>query len=380
MTRRRAHAAPAHCQLNWAAIREFSLSRPPQTSTHVTRIGGISSRVCSSRKDTLCLPSVGRAPARRGTATSTCLRVRKRCCAVHGPGNPLAQPVQSAVSMPCGGAALGRPRPARLTLQGTPARLQQWRPWQQQHRRCCCRLNRLRHSPPPLLLAPAAEVLQQLMAGGNAGLVQALHVRGACGGRPALPLPPPPPPPQPAAAVGTPLLPLAAAARLAAAPHPLPHSPPALLRRAPLWLTHCCSARWQGWWGSRAGTSRGCPPLCAPALTISRSSTASAPSCTTGTGEPGAVRLRESRGRPDPAAAAPAGAPPARPMRMPRQLLTPRALARRGREERRALEEKYDALYTPLYDKRAAVVNGAAEAPENETGGRVGWVGGRAFV
>lgn len=67
-------------------------------------------------------------------------------------------------------------------------------------------------------------------------------------------------------------------------------------------------------------------------------------------------------------------------MRMPRQLLTPRALARRGREERRALEEKYDVLYTPLYDKRAAVVNGAAEAPENETGGRVGWVGGRAFV
>ena len=37
-------------------------------------------------------------------------------------------------------------------------------------------------------------------------------------------------------------------------------------------------------------------------------------------------------------------------------------------EERRALEEKYEALYAPLYDKRAQVVNGAAEAPENETG------------
>jgi hypothetical protein len=38
------------------------------------------------------------------------------------------------------------------------------------------------------------------------------------------------------------------------------------------------------------------------------------------------------------------------------------------REERRALEEKYDQLYTPLYTRRSAVVNGAAEAPENETG------------
>lgn len=42
-----------------------------------------------------------------------------------------------------------------------------------------------------------------------------------------------------------------------------------------------------------------------------------------------------------------------------------------GREERRALEEKYDRLYAPLYDKRAEVVNGKAEAPENETGAAV---------
>lgn len=37
------------------------------------------------------------------------------------------------------------------------------------------------------------------------------------------------------------------------------------------------------------------------------------------------------------------------------------------REERRALEEKYDKLYIPLYDKRADVISGKAEAPENET-------------
>lgn len=42
-------------------------------------------------------------------------------------------------------------------------------------------------------------------------------------------------------------------------------------------------------------------------------------------------------------------------------------LYERYREERRALEEKYDRLYAPLYDKRAEVVNGKAEAPENET-------------
>ncbi|GAB4823465.1 hypothetical protein N2152v2_010511 [Parachlorella kessleri] len=36
-------------------------------------------------------------------------------------------------------------------------------------------------------------------------------------------------------------------------------------------------------------------------------------------------------------------------------------------EERRALEQKYAKLYEPLYAKRAAVVNGSLEAPENET-------------
>lgn len=41
-----------------------------------------------------------------------------------------------------------------------------------------------------------------------------------------------------------------------------------------------------------------------------------------------------------------------------------------SREERRALEEKYEKLYTPLYDRRRDVINGAAEAPENETGAR----------
>ncbi|KAL4457364.1 hypothetical protein ABPG75_012229 [Micractinium tetrahymenae] len=39
----------------------------------------------------------------------------------------------------------------------------------------------------------------------------------------------------------------------------------------------------------------------------------------------------------------------------------------RYREERRALEEKYEKLYAPLYDRRRDVINGAAEAPENET-------------
>ena len=38
------------------------------------------------------------------------------------------------------------------------------------------------------------------------------------------------------------------------------------------------------------------------------------------------------------------------------------------REERRALEEKYDALYAPIYAKRSDVINGRQEAPENETG------------
>ncbi|KAI3425788.1 hypothetical protein D9Q98_007763 [Chlorella vulgaris] len=42
-------------------------------------------------------------------------------------------------------------------------------------------------------------------------------------------------------------------------------------------------------------------------------------------------------------------------------------LHERFREEKRALEDKYDKLYTPLYDKRAQIVNGLAEAPENET-------------
>ncbi len=32
------------------------------------------------------------------------------------------------------------------------------------------------------------------------------------------------------------------------------------------------------------------------------------------------------------------------------------------------MEEKYDRLYAPLYDKRTDVVNGKVEAPENETG------------
>jgi len=43
-----------------------------------------------------------------------------------------------------------------------------------------------------------------------------------------------------------------------------------------------------------------------------------------------------------------------------------------GREERRALEEKYEALYSPIYDKRSDVINGKAEAPENETGALAG--------
>lgn len=42
-------------------------------------------------------------------------------------------------------------------------------------------------------------------------------------------------------------------------------------------------------------------------------------------------------------------------------------LFERYREERRALEEKYERLYAPLYSKRSEVVNGTAEAPENET-------------
>ncbi|KAI7838698.1 hypothetical protein COHA_007497 [Chlorella ohadii] len=42
-------------------------------------------------------------------------------------------------------------------------------------------------------------------------------------------------------------------------------------------------------------------------------------------------------------------------------------LYERYREERRALEEKYDALYAPIYAKRSDVINGRQEAPENET-------------
>ena len=41
-----------------------------------------------------------------------------------------------------------------------------------------------------------------------------------------------------------------------------------------------------------------------------------------------------------------------------------------NREERRALEEKYAKLYTPLYDRRSKVVNGEEEAPENLSGER----------
>lgn len=42
-------------------------------------------------------------------------------------------------------------------------------------------------------------------------------------------------------------------------------------------------------------------------------------------------------------------------------------LYERYKEERRALEEKYDALYAPIYAKRSDVINGRQEAPENET-------------
>ena len=48
-------------------------------------------------------------------------------------------------------------------------------------------------------------------------------------------------------------------------------------------------------------------------------------------------------------------------------------LVLRRREERRALEEKYDALYAPIYAKRSDVINGRQEAPENETGARGCW-------
>ena len=66
------------------------------------------------------------------------------------------------------------------------------------------------------------------------------------------------------------------------------------------------------------------------------------------------------------------------PSSRPRSGFSPRHMPA-CREERRALDEKYDSLYCPLYDRRAAVVNGKAEAPENETGACAwvgGWVGG----
>ena len=39
------------------------------------------------------------------------------------------------------------------------------------------------------------------------------------------------------------------------------------------------------------------------------------------------------------------------------------------------MEEKYDALYAPIYAKRSDVINGRQEAPENETGAPWVWYG-----
>lgn len=111
---------------------------------------------------------------------------------------------------------------------------------------------------------------------------------------------------------------------------------------------------------------------CKPASLTSRNWTASGRSCTSGTSE--------QRVASDCFDAVPGSGGEERRARQEQDALrTPvhppylmaahaRPLVLQRREERRALEEKYDALYAPIYAKRSDVINGRQEAPENETG------------
>ena len=109
-----------------------------------------------------------------------------------------------------------------------------------------------------------------------------------------------------------------------------------------IWMVCVLVGMWGGWGGEGAGTKQSWDAVLQPA----------AAACVPST-----------------------DAKPPAPIPHAASLLVPAAAP--NREERRALEEKYDQLYTPLYTRRSAVVNGAAEAPENETGAASpGWRAG----